>query len=71
MKIQNQLRQLGWELEVLGMRVISPTEKEEYRAICGGFKTPWRYSLDAVLNDVLAIKAKENAEAVGPQKARW
>jgi hypothetical protein len=62
-----QLRQLGWELACRTMEKVP-----EFKAWCGNFASgPWRTTPEAVLNDVIAIKCRENAESVGPQKARW
>jgi hypothetical protein len=62
MTIVEQLWQLGWKLECEG---------PVYRASCQGFYTPWRETQAEVMADVSAIKGRENAAAVGPQKARW
>lgn len=67
--VEKQLQRLGWNL--FDSRQFVVNGEREYRASCGGFLTPWRSTEQAVLNDVLAIKAKENAEAVGDQKARF
>lgn len=63
---ETKLSRLGWQLETAHF-----ADHSEYRASCGGFFTPYRESAEATLNDVLAYKCKENAEAVGQQKARF
>jgi hypothetical protein len=66
-QIEKTLAQLGWTLETIhGFEDCVP-----YRATRGGFSTPWCSTEAEVLKLVEAIKGKENAAAVGEQKARW
>jgi hypothetical protein len=67
-QIEKTLAQLGWELECDSS---CPHCDPVYRATCGNFSTPWRSTEAEVLQLVEAIKGKENAAAVGEQKARW
>jgi hypothetical protein len=71
-QIEKTLAQLGWTLE---RDEWEPDDVQGllpcYRATCGGFSTPWRATEAEVLQLVEAIKGKENAAAVGEQKARW
>ncbi len=54
MSVEQQIQKAGWELEIwpsLG-----------FRAVMGGFCTPWRESEDETLADVKAYQIKPNLE---------
>lgn len=59
------INRLGWLMER------DTIEDRGFCASCGGFNTPWRETPEEVVADVLAVKGRENAAAIGPVKARW
>ncbi len=61
MNIEKQIQKLGWELQVQQHNA-DCSQFMDYRAVMGGFCTPWRGTKEQVAEDVKAFKIKPNTE---------
>ncbi len=57
--IEKQIEASGWTLEVFQPNA-DISQFPDYRAVMGGFCTPWRGTKEAVLADVKAYQIKPN-----------
>jgi hypothetical protein len=58
--IEQQVADLGWELICKHVNA-DVSQFHDYRACQGGFCTPWRYSAEEVLKDLLLMDDDEKA----------
>ncbi len=56
--IEQQIESSGWTLDIMHPHNPYP----DYRAVMGGFCTPWRGAKEQVLEDVKAYQIKPNLE---------